>query len=214
MRRHKLGPLELSHAYLMRMMCGIQQLWAGLRVFLDCDDACQLGDGASGIMGTTLFGYELGLGSGLPGMSKAQRLLASESRMTHAMGPTAVAVSVYERTGRPIRWRMQSSWEADSGAPAVLGHERRQDGRVWLPNRRRPSPLQQGGRARGQQGAHNASAPGPHGRAGLNGPSVCRGRHPQAMAVGMVSASVADAGHSLGALARPQRRRLVTDMDL
>lgn len=90
----------------------IKMLKAGLPIFFGCDVG-KFSDTTSGIMDTALYHYDLGLGSGLLGMTKAQRLLAGESQMTHAMVLTAVHVD--ERTGKPVRWRVQNSWGADPG---------------------------------------------------------------------------------------------------
>ncbi|POR33280.1 Bleomycin hydrolase [Tolypocladium paradoxum] len=90
----------------------IKMLKAGLPIFFGCDVG-KFSDNASGIMDTALYLYDLGLGSSLLGMTKAQRLLAGESQMTHAMVLTAVHVD--EQTGKPVRWRVQNSWGTDPG---------------------------------------------------------------------------------------------------
>ena len=64
-------------------------------------------------MDLDLIDYEVGIGSSLLGMSKAERLLTGESQMTHAMVLTAVHVD--EQTGKPVRWRVQNSWGTDAG---------------------------------------------------------------------------------------------------
>lgn len=91
----------------------VRMLRAGLPVFFGCDVG-KFSDRASGIMDTELVDYELGLGTSLLGMTKAQRLLTGESQMTHAMVLTAVHVD--EQTKRPVRWRVQNSWGTGSGA--------------------------------------------------------------------------------------------------
>ena len=91
----------------------IKMLKAGLPIFFGCDVG-KFSDIASGIMDTALYDYELGLGSSLLGMTKAQRLRARESRMTHAMVLTAVHVD--DKTGKPVRWRVQNSYGPDAGA--------------------------------------------------------------------------------------------------
>ncbi|PHH68954.1 hypothetical protein CDD82_165 [Ophiocordyceps australis] len=90
----------------------VHMVKAGLPVFFGCDVG-KASDSASGIMDTDLFDWEVGLGTGLDGMSKAQRLQAGQSQMTHAMVLTAVHVD--QETGRPVRWRVQNSWGAESG---------------------------------------------------------------------------------------------------
>lgn len=93
----------------------IGMLKAGLPVFFG-SDVGQFSDSASGIMDLDLFNYDLGFGLGrdmLLGMSKAQRLVAKESQMTHAMVLTAVHVD--ERTREPVRWRVQNSWGESAG---------------------------------------------------------------------------------------------------
>ncbi|KAM4065167.1 peptidase c1-like family protein [Hirsutella rhossiliensis] len=90
----------------------VKMLKAGLPIFFGCDVG-KFSDSTSGIMDTELFDYELGLGTSLLGMSKAQRLLTGESQMTHAMVLTAVHVD--EQTNKPVRWRVQNSWGATAG---------------------------------------------------------------------------------------------------
>ena len=90
----------------------VKMLKAGLPIFFGCDVG-QFSDKTLGIMDVGLYDYELGLGAGLLSMTKAQRLLARESQMTHAMVLTAVHVD--EQTGKPVRWRVQNSWGADAG---------------------------------------------------------------------------------------------------
>jgi bleomycin hydrolase len=64
-------------------------------------------------MDLDLFDYEAGINTSLLGMSKAQRLQTGESAMTHAMVLTAVHLD--EKTGKPVRWRVQNSWGTDVG---------------------------------------------------------------------------------------------------
>ncbi|KAK0390830.1 hypothetical protein NLU13_0333 [Sarocladium strictum] len=90
----------------------IKMLQAGIPIFFG-SDVGKFSDSKSGIMDTALYGYELGFGSNLMGMSKAERLATGESQMTHAMVLTAVHVD--EQTGKPVRWRVQNSWGADAG---------------------------------------------------------------------------------------------------
>ncbi|KJZ75933.1 hypothetical protein HIM_04757 [Hirsutella minnesotensis 3608] len=91
----------------------VKMLKAGLPIFFGCDVG-KFSDRTTGIMDTKLFNYDLGLGTSLLGMTKAQRLLVGESQMTHAMVLTAVHVD--ERSNKPVRWRVQNSWGTGSGA--------------------------------------------------------------------------------------------------
>lgn len=90
----------------------VRMIKAGLPVFFGCDVG-QFSDRALGIMDPALFNYEVGINTGLLGMSKADRLMAGESKMTHAMVLTAVHLD--ETTGKPVRWRVQNSWGAEVG---------------------------------------------------------------------------------------------------
>lgn len=73
-------------------------------------DVGKFSDSKSGIMDTKLIDYELGFNIRL-GLTKAQRLMSSESAMTHAMVLTAVHVV----EGKPVRWRVQNSWGDTAG---------------------------------------------------------------------------------------------------
>lgn len=90
----------------------VKMIKAGLPVFFGCDVG-QFSDKNLGIMDTELFDYEVGLNTGLLVMSKAERLMAGESKMTHAMVLTAVHLD--EVTGSPVRWRVQNSWGESAG---------------------------------------------------------------------------------------------------
>ncbi|KYK60656.1 putative LAP3-member of the GAL regulon [Drechmeria coniospora] len=90
----------------------VKMIKAGLPIFFGCDVG-KFSDQASGIMDTELFNYDIGLDTGLLGMTKAQRLRTGESQMTHAMVLTAVHVD--EETGKPVRWRVQNSWGTAPG---------------------------------------------------------------------------------------------------
>ena len=87
----------------------IAMLKAELPIFFGCDVG-KFSDSKSGIMDTGLIDYELGFNIRL-GLTKAQRLLTSESAMTHAMVLTAVHVI----DGKPVRWRVQNSWGENPG---------------------------------------------------------------------------------------------------
>jgi bleomycin hydrolase len=90
----------------------IKMLKAGLPIFFG-SDVGKFSDSTSGIMDLDLFDYDLGFNTSLLGMTKAQRLMAGESQMTHAMVLTAVHLD--EKTGKPVRWRVQNSWGTTAG---------------------------------------------------------------------------------------------------
>jgi bleomycin hydrolase len=90
----------------------ISMIKAGLPVFFGCDVG-KFSDRTRGAMDLDLFNYDIGINTGMLGMSKAERLLSGESQMTHAMVLTAVHMD--EKTGKPVRWRVQNSWGADAG---------------------------------------------------------------------------------------------------
>ncbi|KAH0604643.1 uncharacterized protein H6S33_006311 [Morchella sextelata] len=83
-------------------------------VFFGCDVG-KFADTQKGILDTNLFDYELGFNVTL-GMNKAQRLLTHESSMTHAMALTGVHIV----DGKPVKWRIENSWGADSGEKGYL----------------------------------------------------------------------------------------------
>lgn len=85
----------------------VKMIKAGLPIFFGCDVG-KFSDKTSGIMDLNIFDYEVGIGTDLLGMTKEQRLRAGESLMTHAMVLTAVHLD--EKTGKPVRWRVQNSW--------------------------------------------------------------------------------------------------------
>jgi bleomycin hydrolase len=88
----------------------IRMLKAGLPIFFG-SDVGKYSNSSFGIMDTDLIDYELGFNVRL-GMKKAQRLMTGESAMTHAMVLTAVHL---DKTGQPVRWRVQNSWGTDAG---------------------------------------------------------------------------------------------------
>ncbi|KAM0256720.1 hypothetical protein ACHAQJ_004786 [Trichoderma viride] len=90
----------------------IKLLKAGVPVFFGCDVG-KFSDRVAGIMDLDLFDYEAGINNSLLVMDKAQRLMTGESSMTHAMVLTAVHVD--EKTGKPVRWRVQNSWGTTAG---------------------------------------------------------------------------------------------------
>jgi bleomycin hydrolase len=90
----------------------VKLLKSGVPVFFGCDVG-KFSDRVAGIMDLDLFDYEAGINTSLLGMNKAQRLMTGESSMTHAMVLTAVHVD--EKTGKPVRWRVQNSWGTTAG---------------------------------------------------------------------------------------------------
>ncbi|KAK2608447.1 bleomycin hydrolase [Conoideocrella luteorostrata] len=90
----------------------VNMIKAGLPIFFGCDVG-KFSDTESGIMDLDIFDYEIGIGTNLIGMTKEERLRAGESLMTHAMVLTAVHLD--ERTGQPVRWKVQNSWGPDKG---------------------------------------------------------------------------------------------------
>ena len=95
---------------IMKTAC-IAMLKAELPIFFG-SDVGKWSDSKSGIMDTGLIDYELGFNIRL-GLTKAQRLMTSESAMTHAMVLTAVHV---DAEGKPVRWRVQNSWGEGAGS--------------------------------------------------------------------------------------------------
>lgn len=95
----------------------VRSIKAGQPVFFGCDVG-QFSDTGKdvGIMDTNYFAYEQAFNITL-GLTKAQRLQTNESAMTHAMVISAVHVD--EKTGRPVRFKVENSWGEDSG---VHGH--------------------------------------------------------------------------------------------
>lgn len=89
----------------------IEMLKKGFPVFFG-SDVGKYSDSQKGIMDTALYDYELGFNTRL-GLSKAERLMTGESAMTHAMVLTAVHID--EKTGKPVRWRVENSWSESAG---------------------------------------------------------------------------------------------------
>ena len=88
----------------------IAMLKADIPVFFGCDVG-KFSDRKTGIMDTALLEYENTFNVKL-GMSKAQRLQAGESAMTHAMVLTGVHL---DNEGKPVRWRVENSWSEEAG---------------------------------------------------------------------------------------------------
>ncbi|KAJ6259407.1 hypothetical protein Dda_6309 [Drechslerella dactyloides] len=78
-------------------------------VFFGCDVG-KSSDSKLGIMDTKLFDFTLAFNTE-PGLNKADRLIAKESAMTHAM--TLNGVHIVD--GKSIKWRVQNSWGEDKG---------------------------------------------------------------------------------------------------
>lgn len=93
----------------MKEAC-ISMLQANFPIFFG-SDVGKYSNTQSGIMDVDLFDFELGFNVRL-GMNKAQRLMAGESAMTHAMVLTAVHL---DKDGQPVRWRVQNSWGETAG---------------------------------------------------------------------------------------------------
>ncbi|KAM0812989.1 putative Peptidase C1-like family protein [Seiridium cardinale] len=87
----------------------ISMLKSGIPVFFGCDVG-KFSDRTGGIMDLDIIDYELGFNVEIlrGGLTKAERLRVGESAMTHAMVLTAVHLD--EKSGKPIRWRVQNSW--------------------------------------------------------------------------------------------------------
>ncbi|KFX95250.1 hypothetical protein O988_05881 [Pseudogymnoascus sp. VKM F-3808] len=88
----------------------IAMLKADIPVFFGCDVG-QSSERARGVMATGLVDFELGFNVKL-GLTKRDRILAGESKMTHAMVLTAVHL---DEEGKSVRWRVQNSWGEASG---------------------------------------------------------------------------------------------------
>ena len=88
----------------------IDMLKSDLPIFFG-SDVGKFSDRSSGIMDPDLIDYGLGFNIRL-GLTKAQRLEANESQMTHAMVLTAVHVV----DDKPVRWRVQNSWGENVGS--------------------------------------------------------------------------------------------------
>ncbi|KAJ7594787.1 peptidase C1B bleomycin hydrolase [Mycena floridula] len=83
----------------------VKMLKAGLPVFFGCDVG-KFSDREHGIMDTSLFAYETAFNISL-GLTKAERLQANESSMTHAMVISGVHL---DANGKPVRYKVENSW--------------------------------------------------------------------------------------------------------
>ncbi|KFY08983.1 hypothetical protein V492_05730 [Pseudogymnoascus sp. VKM F-4246] len=88
----------------------IGMLKADIPVFFGCDVG-QSSERAKGVMATGLVDFELGFNVKL-GLTKRDRILSGESKMTHAMVLTAVHL---DAEGKSVRWRVQNSWGEAQG---------------------------------------------------------------------------------------------------
>ncbi|KAH7888582.1 peptidase C1B, bleomycin hydrolase [Phlebopus sp. FC_14] len=90
----------------------IRTIKAGQPVFFGCDVG-QFSDSGKdiGIMDTDYHQYEQAFNISLK-LSKAERLQTNESAMTHAMVISAVHID--EKTGRPVRFKVENSWGDES----------------------------------------------------------------------------------------------------
>jgi bleomycin hydrolase len=82
---------------------------AGEPVWFGCDVGKQMSRQV-GLWDAKLFDYEAVYGTEL-GLSKAERLVAHESQMTHAM----LFTGVDRLDGAPRRWRVENSWGSEGG---------------------------------------------------------------------------------------------------
>ncbi|KAG6331417.1 hypothetical protein ID866_7670 [Astraeus odoratus] len=91
----------------------VKSIKAGQPVFFGCDVG-QFSDSARdiGVMDLNYHQYEQAFNVQL-NLTKAQRLQTNESAMTHAMVISGVHVD--DKTGRPIRFKVENSWGEDSG---------------------------------------------------------------------------------------------------
>ncbi|KAJ4145812.1 hypothetical protein LMH87_004645 [Akanthomyces muscarius] len=93
----------------------VEMLKAGRPVFFGCDFG-KFRHRGEGVMDLAVFDYAAGLGTTLLEQSKADRLRAGESLMTHAM----VLTGVHVEAGRPVRWRVQNSHGTEHGDKGYL----------------------------------------------------------------------------------------------
>ena len=88
----------------------IRELKDGRAVWFGCDVG-QFSNRKGGYL--TMDAYDLpGLFDTTFGMTKAERLMYGESRMTHAMVITGVDL---DENDRPIRWKVENSWGDEVG---------------------------------------------------------------------------------------------------
>lgn len=97
----------------------VKMLQAGRPVFFGCDFG-KFRHRDRGVMDLAVYDYAAGLGTTLLEQSKADRLRAGESLMTHAMVLTGVHV---DDDGRPVRWRVQNSHGDGARRQGVPGHD-------------------------------------------------------------------------------------------
>ncbi|KAM3503018.1 hypothetical protein MY10362_004472 [Beauveria mimosiformis] len=85
---------------------------AGMPIFFGCDIG-QFTDKNLGIMDSDPFDYQIAINPIMLRMNKADRIMAGESVMAHAM--VLKAVHLDEATGRPVRCRFRNSWGSAAG---------------------------------------------------------------------------------------------------
>ncbi|KAL1925109.1 uncharacterized protein VTP21DRAFT_4763 [Calcarisporiella thermophila] len=95
-------PIEEMKAIACRVLQSGRPVWFGC-------DVGQFSHNEFATMDTALYDYESTFSVKL-GLTKAERILYGESRMTHAMMFTGVHIE----NGRPVRWRVENSW-GDNG---------------------------------------------------------------------------------------------------
>lgn len=95
----------------------VDTIKAGHPIFFGCDFG-KFRNRDSGVMDLGVIDYEAGFGTTLLEQSKADRLRAGESSMTHAMILTGVHLD--EQTGKPVRWRIQNSHGPENGDKGYL----------------------------------------------------------------------------------------------
>ncbi|GBL51224.1 hypothetical_protein [Candidozyma auris] len=104
-------PIEYVNVELSAMKkAAIAMLKDNEPVFFGCDVG-KFFDGASGVMDTNLFDYDLVLGTA-PKLTKEERLRTGSSQMTHAM---VIAGVHLDADGKPTRWKVENSWGDEGG---------------------------------------------------------------------------------------------------
>jgi len=108
-------PMPVLRASCLAMLRAHHPVFFGCDVGQFASPAAFPAANASGIMDNALIDWGLGFNVSL-GLTKAQRLLTGESRMTHAMVLTGAHVVDDEEGGeKVVRWRVMNSWGAERG---------------------------------------------------------------------------------------------------
>ncbi|KAM3449626.1 hypothetical protein MY3296_006778 [Beauveria thailandica] len=89
----------------------------GMPIFFRCDIG-QFTDKNLGMVDSDPFEYQIAINAIMLRMNKADRIMAGESVMTHAM--VLKAVHLDEAAGRPVRCRFRNSWESAAGGNGWL----------------------------------------------------------------------------------------------